>query len=334
MGGLLYQHFRNQFLTLARQKNLDLVSFEHAELGPEGEKLFTDYAIFHGQKNHPTLIHLSGLHGVEGYFGSLLQQKILESFDFNSMSSPMIFVHAVNPYGMSWYQRTNPENVDLNRNCWNDRPIYNSEFLQFEKFLAALNGRNPFNQTFQFAKLLPLISRLGLKKVTEIITGGQSVAPHSIFYSGEELQPELQSLLAHLQRMTKQEDRLRVIDVHTGLGAFAQESLIVDGFQSENDVPFWSKHFQASIIDPSTDPRTYRAEGVLPLLIRRHWPKTHYVVQEFGTYSGFKMLQALVRDEPEQALHAFFPDDLRWRQTCLQTGLLRFNQLATAVKTE
>jgi len=334
----LYTTFRNQFLVNAQKKNLDVVSFEHQELGPKGEKLFTDYALFPGEKNSglPTLIHLSGLHGVEGYFGSLLQQKILESFDFSTARSPIIFVHAVNPYGMAWFRRTNPENVDLNRNCWqSDHPIYNSDFLKFEKFFSALEGHHIFQQAFQFAKLLPLISRQGLKKTTEIITGGQSVSPQSIFYAGEELQSELQNLIAQLQRITKQTDSLRVIDVHTGLGSYAHESLIVDGFDSAGDVKFWSQSLGgAPIIDPATDPKIYRADGALPLLIKRHWPETHFIVQEFGTYSGFQVLQTLVREEPEQTLHTFFPSDLKWQQACLQKGLLRFNQLAQAMKTK
>jgi hypothetical protein len=334
----LYTHFRSHFLQKARKKNLDLVSFEHPEKGPEGEALFTDYAIFHpvsSDRNRPVLIHLSGLHGVEGYLGSLAQQKILDTTDFSSVENTVVFVHAVNPFGMAWFRRTNASNVDLNRNCWRDsQPPLNTEFAKFENYLRALETGASFRARFEFLKLLPFIAVTGMKQVTEIITRGQSIAPQSVFYSGEELQPELISLIAHLQRFIPQEASLRVIDVHTGFGPYAAESLIVDGFDQGEESQFWSKTLITRIIDPSYDPRYYRADGVLPILFKRNWQRTHYVVQEFGTYAGMKVLKALAEDEPEQTLRAFFPDDPSWRNACLQKALLRFSQYASPVSTD
>jgi hypothetical protein len=324
----LYQHFRDQFLAHARQKKLDLISYEHPDVDPQGKKLYTDYAVFQGEKSQPTLIHISGLHGVEGYFGSLLQSKILESFDFNAQKASVIFVHAVNPFGMAYFRRTNAANVDLNRNCWPDGPTYNSDFLKLEALLSALKEQGPLGQSRQWIQFLPTLLRWGFKRTLETITGGQGVAPQSIFYAGDVLQPELQSLLAHLQRLTRKEDRLRVIDVHTGLGAFAQESLIVNGVHSQEEASFWSKIFATKIIDPATDPRMYEADGVLAFLFQRHWPQSCHIVQEFGTYSGLKVLKALLRENSSQMKEVFFPDNSQWLEACLQKGRQRFIQLA------
>jgi hypothetical protein len=279
------------------------------------------------------VIHLSGLHGVEGYLGSLVHQKILDETDFSAMKNTVIFVHSVNPFGMAWLRRTNASNVDLNRNCWREsQPNMNPDFAKFENYLNALQTGSSLRTALEFLKLLPLISKVGMKKVTEIITSGQSIAPHSVFYSGEELQPELISLIAHLQRFISQDDSLRVIDVHTGFGPYSQESLIVDGFDQGEESKFWSENLATRIIDPSHDPRFYRADGVLPILFKRNWSKTHYVVQEFGTYAGVKVLKALVQEKPEQTLKAFFPDDSSWQSVCLQKGLLRFSQLTHSMK--
>ena len=93
-----------------------------------------DVAILHGNtKKLGTIVHSSGVHGVEGYAGSAIQLAILELLttttgDENTTANSqqqhqqqdrptIILIHAVNPVGMSEYRRCNENNVDLNRNC-------------------------------------------------------------------------------------------------------------------------------------------------------------------------------------------------------------------------
>ena len=67
---------------------------------------------------------VSGTHGVEGYCGSALQSRWLESCVADRPHEfAVVCLHGLNPYGFSWVRRTNEDNVDLNRNFidW-DRP--------------------------------------------------------------------------------------------------------------------------------------------------------------------------------------------------------------------
>ena len=103
--------------------------------------LTTDVSIIHGNKNK-FILHISGTHGPEGFAGSAVQSAMLEYFyeskaysnieycavadadnstllDENCLNTNLptiVFIHALNPYGMANNRRFNEDNVDLNRN--------------------------------------------------------------------------------------------------------------------------------------------------------------------------------------------------------------------------
>ena len=60
------------------------------------------------------LVISSGLHGVEGFFGSAVQTMVLERWA-SSASPPVrcVLLHALNPYGFAWIRRPDENNEDL-----------------------------------------------------------------------------------------------------------------------------------------------------------------------------------------------------------------------------
>src|SRR3954469_7444429 len=91
--------------------------------GPEGEELTVDIALQGGTAGKTTsaLVVSSGLHGVEGFFGSAVQSAWLEGRAGRLAGAAtrlpaLVFMHAINPYGFAWRRRWNENNVDLNRN--------------------------------------------------------------------------------------------------------------------------------------------------------------------------------------------------------------------------
>ena len=90
--------------------------------GSEGEDLALDYTILGDETEQCTSLYLltAGQHGVEGYLGSAVQIALLDSLREKSQQLPagcwIVFVHVMNPFGMSWWRRWNEENCDLNRN--------------------------------------------------------------------------------------------------------------------------------------------------------------------------------------------------------------------------
>ena len=65
----------------------------------------------------------SACHGVEGYCGSGIQISLLHDAAWHeavrASGVAVLYIHALNPYGFSWWRRTTQENVDLNRNWQN-----------------------------------------------------------------------------------------------------------------------------------------------------------------------------------------------------------------------
>ena len=72
------------------------------------------------QQKRRLMIHMSGVHGVEGHAGSAIQCKFLDAVGEKKAHIPpgvsVVFVHILNPYGFKFQRRFNENNVDLNRN--------------------------------------------------------------------------------------------------------------------------------------------------------------------------------------------------------------------------
>src|SRR4051812_46884208 len=71
---------RREFLTLAGLCGFHVASHEIAARGPAGEPLFIDVATREGSGSaaRRTVIVSSGLHGIEGFFGSAVQCAALD----------------------------------------------------------------------------------------------------------------------------------------------------------------------------------------------------------------------------------------------------------------
>ena len=89
----------------------------------EGEdRLTVDVAVIASSAGctGPLLLHISGVHGVEGHAGSAIQIKWLDMVARDEVTLPkgttVVLVHVLNPYGYKHGRRYNENNVDLNRN--------------------------------------------------------------------------------------------------------------------------------------------------------------------------------------------------------------------------
>lgn len=313
----MYSTFRNEILQSYSSSGLEHLSVAHPLKAFQNESLFTDY-FYTPEKKSKCLVHLSGVHGVEGYLGSLIQRQILKE-DFRHMPFQLVIVHSVNPYGMAAQQRTNAANVDLNRNSLSEYKIDNPNY---EKFLTYFKS----GKTLDFVKILPAILRMGLPQTVKTVACGQTEYPDALFFAGRELQPELRSLHESLRSLVDPKAHLYVLDVHTGLGKMGEESLILDGFGPDEEEIFFEKAFQQNPIWPGRTKGSYRADGTVSLLLKKHWSSFH-LFQEFGTYPALQVLNALIHHKPEQLLESFFPQKESWRKRCIEMGLLRFRQL-------
>ena len=115
-----YAQAREKFLAAAEAAELDTHSHPHPMRGRDGEPLALDVVRDGPPDAKRLLIISSGCHGVEGFCGSGIQVALLGDAAWRRSAHEagvaVLYLHALNPYGFSWWRRTTQENIDLNRN--------------------------------------------------------------------------------------------------------------------------------------------------------------------------------------------------------------------------
>ena len=129
-----------------------------------------------------------------------------------------------------------------------------------------------------------------------------------------------------------------VVDVHTGLGPFAYDTLFVDARDEGSEIYQVMKRTfgeRVAPLDPDRGPG-YRIKGAYDSMYRRVLSdeRVYLLGQEFGTYHVVRVVSALraenrwhhygdgMVDHPakEELKEKFSPDDESWRQTVLDRG--------------
>lgn len=227
-----YWEARDKFIRASKAANVSLHSLE---VVPGG--YFMDIAIMKG-KGKGLLVHTSGVHGVEGYAGSAIQVSLLHKMKAQKVKPTVVFVHAVNPFGMAHFRRWNENNVDLNRNALTAKGFVevkarDPNIASYQDISDYINPKKPasilqayFTMFFNMAYLIPNVGYDNLKKA--LVTGTYT-EPKGIFYGGDKLERS-HVLLEQFLRDQGLLSRSPVtwLDVHTGLGAKLEMNLLVD----------------------------------------------------------------------------------------------------------
>jgi hypothetical protein len=332
-----YGGAREAFLKAAEGNGYRLLRYRlPTEESPE---LFQDYALF-PRDPKKWMVHISGVHGIEGYAGSAVQTELLNRRP-KADGPSLLFVHGFNPSGMAFYRRANDENVDLNRNFRDQRPPDNPDYQRFRPYLIPRS-----NSDFLSSSLQALWHRIliGGPRTSQAIAGGQHLDKDGLFFAGMKIQREIHLFYEFLRSHLQGAETVCVLDVHTGLGDFGAEILF-----AEDNLSFFEKHLLAPISQPDPLKGTYRAEGNLGLAVSHALKnqKVFYLLQEFGTRSAAKTINTLrqenfqwqrrKRGEPRpeplvrKMLSVFLPPEPHWRENLLNKGILRWDQLERAL---
>jgi hypothetical protein len=327
-----YATARSKFQGVAKRAGAVVESLILDVRGPASEDLAIDIAYLGAENPRQVILHSSGIHGVEGFAGSAIQLQLLQELPALSKDSALVIVHVLNPYGMAWLRRVNENNVDLNRNFSADG-IYRGAPPDYSKLDSFLNPKSPPSSDFFMMKTLTLILRYGMPALKQTVAAGQYEYPKGLFFGGNELQQGLREYHAFLRRRLRSARSVVAIDVHTGLGKYGEDSLLVDTEEYDRLRPVFGDRVRP--LDPQQGP-AYRIEGGLPTLLSHALPDAHlaFVGQEFGTYNPIKVLYALRQenrwhqygakaiDHPAKRSlkEAFCPDDEVWRKTILRRG--------------
>ncbi len=335
-----YQEARERFLRasiLAGAKTLSYKVFNDTH-----RDLYMDISII-GRDNDPAITVSSGVHGVEGFFGSAVQLALLDSLAKKALSDNIryILIHAVNPYGFAHIRRTNEDNIDLNRNFLEDFKQLPKTPDLYEHLNKFLNPKSPPDRDAFLLKAIWLILRYGKANISAAIAGGQHEYPQGLFFGGSKPSASAKIIFENSHEWIGNSPGIIHIDLHTGLGKRGDYKLLV--LESKNSDSFgrYRKVFDSSRVQSLDDPDgvAYPAAGLFGkwMVDRFGKDKYRFAAAEFGTYPSMKVLSAL-RDEnrahhygtkndpstqkaKSDLMEAFCPRSEKWRAKVVDTGL-------------
>ena len=313
--------------------------------------LSIDYAWAEPRKKENLIIISTGLHGIEGYVGSVMLKIFMDEFapKLNPENTGLLLVHAINPYGMKNRRRYNENNADLNRNfLWDENfdPKINPDY---EPLTPLLNPARPIANLLAsdiafIARLIGRIVKLGILRIRQGTLSGQYRHSRGIQFGGDSTQESTQVMRGLFQRAIDEYEQVIHLDMHTGYGPRYQMSM-VNSTREPASGPELTRRFNYPLITAATPSDFYSVTGDITeyfyQLRDEKYPskKIFATCFEFGTFGdslpmqirsmritilenrlfqhGAKSdaLRNAVRKEYEEL---FFPAETKWREKAMQ----------------
>ena len=311
-----YAEARTKFLAAAGAAGLAVESHAHPLPGRDGEALAMDVARFGPADAQAVLLISSACHGVEGYCGSGVQNALLADGGFHAAAQAagvaVVYVHALNPYGFSWWRRVTNEDVDLNRN-WQDfsRPLpHNAAYDAIASLVVPAHWPPTAENE---AALAAFAAQHGPRGLQTAITAGQYAHPQGLFFGGQAPTWSQLTLRRVLQAHGTRCARLGWIDLHTGLGPSGHGERIfacADDAAALARARGWWGADVTSIYDGSS--ASALLSGLMWNAIYQECPQAEYtgIALEYGTVPMADVVQAL-RAEQWMQLHPEAPAEAR-----------------------
>lgn len=298
-----YAQARSSFLAAAEAAGLPVQSHAHPMLGRDGEALAMDVVRDGPADAQSVLIISSACHGVEGFCGSGVQNALLDDTAFRSAAHDagvaVVYIHALNPYGFSWWRRTTQENVDLNRNFHDfSQPLpSNPDYAKFAAQIVPATWPPTPNSE---AVLLQVAAKRGVPALQAIISGGQYSHADGVFYGGREPTWSHLTLRQVLRDHGTQCSRLAWIDLHTGLGPSGVGERIfscADDAAALQRARAWWGDAVTSLYDGSSS--SAPLQGLMWQAAYQECSQAEYtgIALEYGTLPILEMMAALRADQ-------------------------------------
>jgi hypothetical protein len=337
-----YAEARDKFFAAARRRELGVETHVHPVPGRDGEMLAMDVARDGPADARSLLIVSSACHGVEGFCGSGVQGALLDDPAWHraigEAGVAVLYIHALNPYGFSWWRRTTHENVDLNRNFidFAAEPPANPAYDDLADLLVP--------ETWPAdAKTLEALGRFvatrGERELQQAVSGGQYKHPRGLFYGGDAPTWSHLTLRQVLRGHGTHCAKLGWIDLHTGLGPNGHGERIFAGRDDpeacERARAWWGE--VTSIYDGSS--ASSLLTGLMCFVADEECAQAEYtgIAVEYGTLARREMIDALRADQwlenhPEadettrraikqQVRDAFYTDTDAWKDKIVAQGV-------------
>ena len=241
-----YQQARTRFREATQRiDGVELVSLPVVTTGHQDETM--DIAVLPGDLPG-LIIHSSGTHGVEGFAGSAIQiaylmQAAAAAGNNKTRGAPtVILIHAINPWAMARFRRTNENNVDLNRNAltpeqW-ELARHHVNHAAYQTFHTLFNPPQPpldawSHVSWFLLQAVPLVLQHGTAAIKAALVGGQYYDPKGVSYGGSGkleaswlLLEEWMTEFLATRKERHADDIVTWLDIHTGLGDLGVDTFL------------------------------------------------------------------------------------------------------------
>ena len=288
-----YETARDKFLRASGEANARILTTDL------GNDLAVDVAAL-GEPGKPTLVVTSGLHGVEGFFGSAVQLSLLERLRQSDCLRDIrvVLVHGLNPFGFKHIRRFDQGNIDLNRNFLKPDESYSGAPAGYEKLNGFLNpGFLPSSLEPYRLKAVVNIMRYGMPALKEAIVAGQYGYPEGIFFGGSGPAAGTAFVKAHCDSWVSGSESVVHLDLHSGLGKYGSYKILIDESPESEDYQWYVNAFDQNSISTleKSDDVAYVVNGSMGSWLKHHFRdrKYYFAGLEFGTYGPVRVLGAI-----------------------------------------
>ncbi|WP_315708208.1 DUF2817 domain-containing protein [Brenneria uluponensis] len=320
----MYTARRDEFCRIAEQRGLALKHIPIVQ-GQDGCALNLTYTLLGNLQASTCIVILSGVHGIEGGAGSLIQEAILRDFP-TPQQLAICLVHAVNPWGMHEMRRVNEINIDLNRNFIGGNSIQRNAGYERARNIICPDWQKLPDKSKLAKALMQWIGQDGLSHVQSVITSGQYHHAEGLFYGG--VQPSQSNLAVReiFQTLALQFRDFLVLDIHTGLGEKGQLSIISEGGSGISDKRIFSQATNHTSDKAVSSLLSGTLTGYVDTFF--HGRRAEGYVLEVGTYPALDVMIAMQRENwlwrkkirsgtlyecvREEFKEMFFPSDAHW----------------------
>jgi octopine/nopaline transport system ATP-binding protein len=222
------------FLAAAARAGVEVEEVWHPLTGPDGEPICSAVVELGPPEAANVLVVLSGIHGIEGYFGSALQCHALAHHD-EVLTLPAdtkaVLIHLVNPWGTAWSSRENEDNVELLRGnyyCHHPKPA-NPIFTDFFETMGYRTISSIDELLAGRGKVVELLERYDLGKLMAAIGDGQDTHRDAITWTGNGPTWSKHLIDRVLRERCAGARKVLVLDLHTAVGP-PGETVVFTGY--------------------------------------------------------------------------------------------------------
>ena len=216
----------NRRVDSLRKDGVEVVKNEYAVNADEN--LYIDNIYLPAKSEETNLIILTtGVHGVEGYIGSVMLDVFFEEIypTLDTEDTGILVIANINPYGMKNYRRYNENNVDLNRNFIEDWESFdlasNKEYPKVDNFLQPKGkmGNAFWHEVSFYLSLAKEAIFTGADTISDALLTGQYEYADGVYYGGNQDEVSTTYLKNQFEeQLNSQYDNIVHIDIHSGYG--------------------------------------------------------------------------------------------------------------------